>query len=184
MASFSGKITYILPKAENGTVSFQLEGMANISKSMLEYPTTPDWQTVWRIYDQYGSLLFEDARHHSIMPFSQADSAQDSFTARVDKSGQIYTIQLYGRLMGEMVFIDQQSVSLAGQVAPTPTPVPQPPPEPAPAPLPPTPVPLPKPPEDGGFVFPDIPDLLPGIGIGAGTIIVIGLALFLLLGRR
>jgi len=178
MVQFSGKITYILVTPQTGRVRFDLEGMANISKGLFEYPATPDWQTVWRIYDSSGRIVFEDARHHSMMPFSQTDSAIDRFSAEIDQADTVYTIQLFGRISGETGFIEQQSVTIAGEPVATPSPVPTPP-KPMPVPLPPTPAPLPTPPGDGGdggFKWPEF-------GMGAGAIVVIALIALVLLRR-
>ena len=174
MASFTGAITYIRPVVKDDSVVFELEGTINIAKGLLEYPATPDWQSVWRIYNQFGKLLFEDARHHSIMPFSQADSATDSFTAKVEKTGRVYTVQLWGRLAGETSLVDQKSVDIVTNIpAITPTPVPQPSPEPVPTPFPTPVVPTPKPPTPP-LPTPFVPKL-----VGMGGLILVLLLLFI-----
>ena len=175
---FSGSISYLKPSLVGNAISLSVEGNFALTKELTDYFATPDWQTVWRIYDKYGQLLFEDARHHSIMPFSLADTAFDSFTAKLDKSGDVYTVQVYGRISGETGFIDQKSFNIySGQLTPTPSPVPHPVmPEPVPLPTPvmPTPVtPEPSP----------IPGLPAIAGIGTGVILVVLVALFFL-GRR
>lgn len=167
MIKFAGSITYIIvtPTDDGRKVSFDVQALATITKGLLDYSATPDWQTVWRLYDETGRLIWEDARHHSIMPFSQADSASDSFNFEVDKSGSIYTFQLYGRIAGETQFIAQQAIEIStNTVVPPPTPVP----------LPPSPVPLPTP------TPPDIPIPIIG-GISLGVVLLAGLALFLVL---
>ena len=174
MASFTGAITYIRPVVKDDIVVFELEGTINIATGFLEYCVIPDWQSVWRIYNQYGKLLFEDSRHHSMMPFAQADSATDSFTAEVEKTGRVYTIQLWGRLAGETSLVDQKSVDIVTNIpAPTPTPVPQPPPEPMPTPFPTPVVPTPKPPT------PPLPKpVAPGL-VGMGGLVFVLLLLFI-----
>ena len=175
---FSGSISYLKPKLVGDTFSLSVEGNFAITKGLLDYFATPDWQTVWRVYNEDGQLLLEDARHHSIVPFSQADSATDSFTAEFDKSGSVYTVQVYGRIIGETGFIDQKSFNIyTNQPVPTPSPVPQPV-IPKPVPLP-TPVaPTPTAPELSPFLS------LPTIaGISGGIILLVVVALFLW-GRR
>ena len=179
MAFFTGRITYIRPAVKDDTVVFELEGMINIAKGVLEYPATPDWQSIWRIYSQYGRLLFEDQRHHSIMPFSGVDSARDSFQAKIEKKGRIYTIQLWGRLVGETGLVDQKSVDIVANIpAPTPPLVPQPPPPPVPTPFPTPVVPTPAPPK--------LPLPKPVVSelFGMGGLILVLLLLFIFAGGR
>ena len=164
---FSGSITYILATDEGNRVKFEVQAMSALTKGTLEYPATPDWQTVWRLYNDRGNLIWEDARHHSIMPFSQADSAVDDFNFEVAKDGTVYTFQLFGRISGQTQFITQQSVNiLTNSIVATPTPVP----------LPPTTVPLPETPP-GEISIPAI------AGISAGVVLV-GVIILLLLLRR
>ena len=178
--NFSGSVSYLRPSLVGNTVNLTVEGNFAITKGLLDYPTTPDWQTVWRVYNEYGQRLFEDARHHSIMPFSQADTATDGFTAEFIKSGSVYTVQVYGQIVGITDFIDQKSFNIyTSQPAPVPPAVPQPIiPELVPLPTPVMPVPVPEPP-----TIPTIPGVPAIAGISAGVIILVVLALFLL-GRR
>ena len=127
---FGGSISYIKPSVSGENVSLSVEGNFSITKGTLDYFATPDWQTVWRIYDRYGQLLFDDARHHAIMVFAAADTANDNFKANFKGSGDVFTIQVYGRIGGETKFIDQKSVNVSSsQVVSTPASVPQPEPE-------------------------------------------------------
>ena len=179
MIKFSGSITYILPTDEGNRIRFEVQGMSALTKGLFDYIATPDWQTVWRLYDDKGQKLWEDARHHSIMPGSQADSAIDDFGFEVDKSGSIYTFQLFGRISGETQFITQQAVDIStNSIVPTPAPVPVPP-TPTPVPLPPSPVPLPEVPDpepwDWEIPFPAV------AGISAGVLIAGAIILFLIL---
>ena len=178
---FTGKITYLVVAEEAGKVRFIMEGTANISKGLLDYFATPMWETVWRIYNQYGSKVYEDSRSHSIAPFAQADSGSDKFDIAINKSGQVYTIQLYGKFAGEMRFIDQKAVDISSNtVVDIPAPVPQPPAATEPVPIPPTTLPLPKVPGDGGIKIPTLPSLA---GISTGAIIALALVVFLVLRR-
>jgi len=181
MIKFTGSITYILPTDGGNKVRFEVQGMSALTKGTFDYFATPDWQTVWRLYNDKGLKLWEDSRHHSIMPGSQADSAIDDFGFEVDKSGSIYTFQLFGRISGETQFIAQQAVDIStNTVVPTPAPVPTPP-APAPIVLPPTEVPLPEVPEpepwDLNIPFPAV------AGISAGVLIA-GIIVLLLVLRR
>jgi len=171
---FSGSISYLKPKLVGDTFSLSVEGNFAITKGLLDYFATPDWQTVWRVYSENGQLLFEDARHHSIVPFSQADSATDRFTVKFDKSGSVYTVQVYGRIGGETGFIDQQSLNIyTSQLVPVPPSVPQPViPQPVSLPTPVMPTPTAPTPN-----FPSLPTIA---GISGGVILIGALALFLL----
>ena len=176
---FSGSISYLKPSLVGNTISLSVEGNFALTKGFTDYFATSDWQTVWRIYDEYGRLLFEDARHHSIMLFSQADSATDRFIAEFGKSGNVYTVQVYGRISGETGFIDQKSFNIySGQPVPTPSSVPQPV-IPKPVPLPTPVVPTPVMPEPSPILS------LPTIaGISTGVLLLIGVALFFFMRRR
>ena len=175
---FSGSISYLKLSLVGDAISLSVEGNFALTKGLMDYFATPDWQTVWRVYNEYGQLLFEDARHHSIMLFSSADTATDSFTAEFNKGGDVYTVQVYGRISGETGFMDQKSFNIyTNQPVPTPSPVPQPI-IPTPVPLP-TPV-IPTPTRPKPSPFPSIPTIT---GISTGVIILAVLALFFL-GRR
>lgn len=176
--NFTGKITYVQVTDDVDKLMFDLQGDANISKGLTDYFATPDWQTVWRIYDNYGSKVFEDARHHSMMPFSTGDNAHDDFTARVNRSGNgVYTIQLFGKISGDMAFIEQESINVgSNEIVTTPPMVPTPQPVPDPVNLPTTPNPLP----EGQGLDLGIPKTI--FGISTGLVIVTAVVLgFILL---
>ena len=164
---FTGSITYILPTDEGNKIRFDVQAQSALTKGNFEYPATPDWQTVWRLYNESGQLIWEDARHHSIMPFSSADSAVDDFSFEVAKGGSVYTFQLFGRISGEMQFMTQQAANImTNNVVPAPAPVP--------IPQPTTPTPESPP---GEVSIPAI------AGISAGVVLV-GVVVLLLMMRR
>jgi len=171
---FSGSISYLKPSLVGNTISLSVEGNFALTKGLLDYFATPFWETIWRVYNKQGQLLFEDSRHHAVAPFGQADIATDSFIARFSASGDVYTVQVYGQIMGETGFLDQQSLNIyTSQLVPVPPSVPQPvipQPVPLPTPVMPTPTaPTPK--------FPSLPTIA---GISGGVILLVALALVLL----
>jgi len=184
MLTFTGDISYILVTDEGTKVRFEVQAMSALTKGLFDWYAQANWQTVWRLYNSNGLKIWEDARQHSIMPFSQVDSAIDSFSFEVEKSGgSIYTFQLFGRIAGEMQFIAEQAVNISTNTSvPVPSPVPSPP-TPAPVPIPPPEIPLPTPPIVDIPEIPDIPEItFPAIaGISAGVIIVGALVLFMVL---
>ena len=134
---FSGSINYAEAVADGKDARLSLQGMANMVRGLLEYPATPIWYTVWRVYDPYARLLKEDSRSHSIMFFSQMDSASDDLTLTVPVAAY-YQVQLWGKLSGGEKLIDTAIISLGYVPSPAPAPV-------TPAPVAPTPTPRPVP---------------------------------------
>ena len=171
---FSGSISYLKPSLVGNTISLSVEGNFALTKGLLDYFATPFWETIWRVYNKQGQLLFEDSRHHAVAPFGQADIATDSFIARFSASGDVYTVQVYGQIMGETGFLDQQSLNIyTNQLVPVPPSVPQPViPQPVPLPTPVMPIPTAPTPK-----FPSLPTIA---GISSGVILLGALALVLL----
>jgi hypothetical protein len=150
---FSGSINYVAVSRDNDNVKLALQGVVSMIRGFLEYPATPIWNTVWRVYDPYGRLLKEDTRSHSIMFFSQTDSAADDIALTVPVASY-YQVQLWGKLSGGEKLVDAATVSLSYEPVPSPAPVvPTPLPEPSPVPMPLLPAPTPTP----GYVPPYLP---------------------------